>query len=266
MKKASTPPRLKPFSIPKTGSQSAKEFYDSWGAINRLLNFVVLLAGRSYESRKIAQKALIDVERDELKKKEMEARWTGERTAIDELKENRQLLIETILVRHIENFTNYLSKILYEIFLARPETLKSSDKVEISKVLEHSSIESLIIELAEMKVDSLSYSSMVKMSDFFDERFGIKIANDADLKLIAKYIEIRNISVHNRCYINKRYIFRVGLGEELLGRKKELYSGDLDIIVPKLIAVVKSLDEAIRRKMKVKTIRFTRSAAAEEAT
>lgn len=128
----------------------------------------------------------------------MEEKWSSRKGPADELKANRQLLIETILVRHIEDFINYLSAVLFEIFTTRPETLKSSDKVEVSKVLEHDSIESLVREIAENKVDSLSYSSFSKMSDFFEERFNIAIASKEDIESIKEFIEIRNIFVHNR--------------------------------------------------------------------
>ena len=244
---------------PKIGTTSAKDFYSSWQDINRLFDFVLHLAGRSDHVAEIAHKAIVSVEDDEQKKQEMEAQWKKRRSAIDELKRNRQLFVETILVRHIENFINYLSSVLFEIFVTRPETLRSSDKVEISKVLEHESIDSLVREIAEIKVDSLSYSSFAKLSDYFEDRFHISLAPKDDVEFIHKHIEIRNISVHNRCCINKRFISRTGLDESSLGKKKELYGGDLDALIPKLAEVVKNIDQTVRRKMKVKGVRFNRS-------
>lgn len=244
------------FSLPKLGTSSAKEFYNSWKDINRLFDFVLHLAGRSDHVAEIAHKAIVSVEDDEQKKQEMEIQWKERHSALDELKRNRQLFVETILVRHVENFINYLSSVLFEIFITRPETLRSSDKVEISKVLEHGSIDSIVQEIAEMKVDALSYSSFAKLSEYFEDRFHISLASNEDIAFLHKYIEIRNISVHNRCYINKRFIFRTGLDESSLGEKKELYGGDLDVLVPKLAEVVKSIDQTVRRKMKVKGVRF----------
>jgi hypothetical protein len=241
---------------PKLGTSSAKDFYSSWHDINRLFDFVLHLAGRSDHVAEIAHKAIVSVEDDEEKKQEMEAKWKERRSALDELKRNRQLFVETILVRHVENFINYLSSVLFEIFVTRPETLRSSDKVEISKVLEHESIDSLVREIAEIKVDALSYSSFAKLSEYFEDRFHIALASNEDVALIHKYIEMRNISVHNRCYINKRFISRTGLDESSLGKKKELYSNDLDVLIPKLAEVVKSIDLAVRKKMKVKGVRF----------
>lgn len=185
-------------ATPKTGTKAAKDFYDSWNDINRLFNFIINLVGRSEHVAKTAHDALLNFEKDPQKKAAMEEKWSSRKGPADELKANRQLLIETILVRHIEDFINYLSAVLFEIFTTRPETLKSSDKVEVSKVLEHDSIESLVREIAENKVDSLSYSSFSKMSDFFEERFNIAIASKEDIESIKEFIEIRNIFVHNR--------------------------------------------------------------------
>lgn len=244
-------------SAPKIGTMSAKDFYSSLQDINRLFNFVLSLAANAERVAETAHKTLVAIEDDTSKIAKMEDEWKTRRSPLDELKQNRQLLIETILVRHIENFINYLSAVLFEIFTTRPETLKSSDKVEISKVLEHDSIESLVREIAEMKVDSLSYSSFAKLSEFFQERFHIKLAEDNDIKLIHEYIEIRNISVHNRCYINKRFISRLNLSDDELGKRKELYNNDLERLIPKLVEVVKKTDVTIRRKLRVKGVRFS---------
>ncbi|MDP3097441.1 MAG: hypothetical protein Q8M86_05810 [Syntrophales bacterium] len=241
---------------PKIGTQAAKEFFSSWRDINRLFDFVLLLAGSAEQVAKTAHETLIKTEHDEGKRAEMEAKWKSRRSAIDELKANRQLLLETILVRHVENFINYLSAVLFEIFTTRPETLKSSDKVEVSKVLEHDSIESLVREIAETKVDSLSYSSFSKLSEFFEERFRIPIASESDAKLIHEYIEIRNISVHNRCHVNKRFVARMNLAATEIGKKKAIYGEALDMLTTKLAEVVKAMDIVVRRKMKVKGVRF----------
>jgi hypothetical protein len=245
----------KQLPVPRTGTNAAKEFFASWHDINRLFDFVLSLVGNAERVAVIAHEALVQTG-DPIKKAEMEAEWKGRRSAVDELKANRQLLLETILVRHVENFLNYLSSVLFEIFTARPETLKSADKVEVSAVLQHDSFESLVREIAENKVDSLSYSSFGTLAKFFEERFHIKIAEDSDIEFIGGYIEVRNISVHNRCYINKRFISRMHLDVSEIGKKKHLYGPDLEVLIPKLAEIVKGVDVAVRRKMKVKGVRF----------
>ena len=66
-------------------------------------------------------------------------------------------------MRHVENFLNYLSSLLNEIFIQRPEILKSSEKIDLEIVLGHSSIEDLVQTIAERKVENLSYKSLIDL-------------------------------------------------------------------------------------------------------
>lgn len=246
----------KSVKIPKTGTSAAKDFFKSWNDINRLFDFVLVLVGKSEHVARTAHDVLVSTEKDDIKKSEMIAEWESRKGPVYELKKNRQLLLETILVRHVENYINYLSSVLFEIFISRPETLKSSEKIEVARILEHDSIDSLVRELASMKVDSLSYSSFSKIAEFFVDRFGIQIAKPEEAKKLHEYIEIRNISVHNRCFINKRFIARMNLDESTLGQKKELYGGYMEKLIPLLAEIVKSTDIIVRKKMKIAGTRF----------
>lgn len=178
------------------------------------------------------------------------------KTMIDVLKENRQFFLEITIVRHIENYLNYLSELLYEIFTSRPETLRSSDKVEISRVLAHASIQDFVRAAAERKVDSLSYSSFSDLVDFFQDRFGLTIISSEYESVVVEAIETRNISVHNRCLINDRYCSRTGVDSNQIGNRKDIYIGTLNELVPSLFDVVKELDVSARKKLKLKGRRF----------
>jgi hypothetical protein len=178
------------------------------------------------------------------------------RAQMEQLKLHRQFLVEVILVRHVENYLNYLSGRLYEIFTQRPETLRSSDRVELETVLRHESIESLVREVAERKVESLSYSSFADLCQFFTDRFKLTVASDADRSTLIEMIEVRNISVHNRCIVNKRFASRTGAPEARIGRKKQLGIADLDRLVPLLADCVRVLDVEARRRLKIRGTRF----------
>ncbi len=244
--------------IPKTGTKAGNDFYKSWQEINQLLHFVISLVGQVEFVANTAHEALMGGSMDEVEAKRLEDDWESRKgnRPIDELERNRQLLLEIVLVRHVENYLNYLSSLLFEIFVARPETLKSSDKVELSKVLEHESIDSLIRSLAEQKVESLSYSSFAKLAGYFVDRFNLRLADDEQAPEFTKFAEIRNISVHNRCIINSRYISRLGESDHLAGKKKLLSIEDIYKLVPLLLDMVKSLDSSARKKMRIKGVRF----------
>lgn len=234
-------------AFPRTGTAAAENFYENWRRISSFFDWVLHMAGSMDHMQKIAAEALrTGDDNDE------GAEQSGRKTMVDILKENRQFFLETIVVRHVENYLNYLSELLFEIFIGRPETLKTSDKVEISKVLEHASIREFVRATAERKVDSLSYSSFSNLNEFFEDRFGLTISNVKYESVIVEAIETRNISVHNRCLIDERFCQRTGSDPQDIGTRKQLFIGDLNGLVPVLFDVVKHLDASARKKLKLK--------------
>ncbi len=240
-----------PAAFPRTGTAAAENFVQSWGRINSFFYWVLHMAGSIDHMRQVAVEAL----RTDDDVDENEGSNANHKTMVDVLKENRQFL-EITVVRHIENYLNYLSELLYEIFTGRPETLRSSDKVEISRVLAHASIQDFVRAAAERKVDSLSYSSFSELAEFFQDRFGLTIISSNYESVIVEAIETRNISVHNRCLINDRYCSRTGADSNQIGNRKDIYGGTLDKLVPLLFDAVKELDVSARKKLKLKGRRF----------
>lgn len=249
----------KPF--PRMGTAAAANFYESWGRINTFFDWVLHMAGSIDHMREVAAEALKD--KDDPDTSEDNSTRKG---MIDVLKENRQFFLEVILVRHIENYLNYISELLFEIFIGRPETLRSSDKVEIAKVLEHASIRDFVLAAAQQKVDSLSYSAFSELSTFFDERFGLTLINELNEPSLVEAIEIRNISVHNRCVVNERFCMRTGLDDSLIGSRREIYGRTLDNLVPLLFDLVNALDKSARKKLKLRGQRFDISERLRESS
>jgi len=257
--------RIKAAALPRRGTRAAESFFASYSEINRFFRFVIHLVGHTDRAAETAHKALVETEHDEAKRQEMITAWARRQSATDALRENRQLFLEIVLVRHVENFLNYLAALLYEIFTQRPETLRSSDRVEVANVLRHESIESLVREIAERKVESLSYSSFQDVADFFQERFKISVADPAPFAALLEAIETRNISVHNRCVMNRRFVIRLGLEEDAVGKRRELYIAHLDSLVPLLATVVRVLDRRAASKLRLRGVRFARGFGTRKA-
>jgi hypothetical protein len=242
--------------VPKIGTTACRDFYDSWSRINSFLSFVLYLVNRIEANAHIAHDTLLTVERDPMKRKEMEVEWARRVSTADELKNHRQIFMEIILVRHVENYLGYLSLLLYEIFNQRPETLRSSDKVDLSLVLSHDSIEGLVKSIAERKVEELSYQSFNQLGEFFKERFNIQLLKESEIEQMVEVIETRNISVHNRCIINKRYLKRTNGDPALLGKRKELFIGQIESLIESLATSVRNVDATARKRLRLKGVRF----------
>jgi len=203
----------------------------------------------------IAREALLntahtDEERDKLRAAK---EYTG---PFVELAYHRQFFVEILLARHVENYLNYLSSLLYEIFTQRPECMKSNEKVDFEFVLGHGSMETLVRGIAERKVETLSYSSFSALQEFFEEHFGLSICPTEHADVVNEAIETRNIAVHNRCIINRRYVEKTGKGRDRISKRRVLHSDDLESLVPILFWAVKSLDQAARKHLKILGHRF----------
>ena len=77
---------------------------------------------------------------------------------------------------------------------------------------------------------------------FFKNRLDLTIATDDDLPLIVEAIEIRNISVHNNCRINRRFVQRLKLDPSIIGKMKTLSLARVEKTAVLLGDLVKEID------------------------
>lgn len=198
-----------------------------------------------------AHRALLDTARSEEEKIELESKWKLRKGPTEDLKKHRQFFMEIILVRLVENYLNYLSSLLREVFVARPESLRSSEKVDLETVLRHESIDDFVRTVAERKVESLSYSSFDDLAEYFVDRFNIELAGKEKHQAIVQGIETRNISVHNRCIVNTRFVAKTNSHADRIGKLRVLGIENVETIGKVLSESVISVDRAARKKLRI---------------
>lgn len=238
------------FQVPKVGTLACQDFFNTYLAIESFFLWILTMVKR-IDDMEEANLKLYSVLKDPKVDQEIKQRRATGRKMADVAKSNRQFFLETALVRHVENYLNYLSSLLLEIFTRRPETLRSSERVEISAVLSFQSIPDLVKAFAERKVENLSYSSIGELCEFFRERFKVELFPATQMPTVIEAVEIRNISVHNRCIINNRYVQKTGADPAQIGKIKELFTEDLDRFVIVFLRSVKEVDKKVRSKLKV---------------
>lgn len=119
----------------------------------------------------------------------------------------QQLTNQIMLSRAVESFDLYLTTILRDIFLSRPQLLKSEGTVDIASVIDAVSHEDLIWQIVERKVHELSYKSLADLRKFVQSRTGIDLFPDEEaFEMTILASEIRNLIAHNDCRANN--IFR----------------------------------------------------------
>ena len=115
----------------------------------------------------------------------------------------RPLLNQIMLSRAYESFDLYLTTILRDIFLARPEILKSEGSIDVATVIETGNYEDLIWQIVERKVHDLSYKPLSDLRRFIESRTGIDIFPSKEaFEMVIIASEVRNLIAHNDCVQN----------------------------------------------------------------
>lgn len=120
------------------------------------------------------------------------------------------LVLEMMLCRAADNFLVYITELLAVVFRTRPETLRSSETVRLDAILKHSTMEALVHDLAERRVNRLSYQGMRDLAEYLTDRLSFDLfPKPDDLERAVRIIESRNLIVHNRGIVNDVFLSRV---------------------------------------------------------
>jgi hypothetical protein len=103
----------------------------------------------------------------------------------------------------------YITKVLSILFEARPEMLKSHDKVTMEFIVEHLSTNDIIPAMADRKVTELSYKGMAELCGYIEREFKFPLFPDPkQLMKAIRLVDIRNVIVHNRGSVNAHLVQR----------------------------------------------------------
>jgi hypothetical protein len=231
--------------LPKSGSSACRGFFETWAKTNSLLAYVLSVTAHVTKTKEIAQQYFHEVHGDPVDK------FDAPGSPVDILKKHFQVLFEMLICRHVDNYLTYLSNLLFEAFKVRPELLQSSAKVDVNLIIQQRSMDELIRILAERRVEKMAYEPFNELRKFFRSKLGIQIALDDDIKRLTEAIETRNISVHNGCVINRRYVNRLRLESSLIGTPKRLTIEDVEPLGILLGDLVKDIDAAACERLEL---------------
>lgn len=106
----------------------------------------------------------------------------------------------------VDNFETYLSDILFEIYLAKPETLKSEQMVKVEDVLNCSDIQDFITFWARQKIGKLQKGSV---KGFISDNKQIKDLNSMDKSTqdeIERILQIRHLYSHRNGIVDDKFL------------------------------------------------------------
>ena len=198
-----------------------QKYLDEHYSLLNYIGFISHLALQTDETAQIAIEALYRDKNPQKYKKELEQ--IKKRGATKTLRLFKHFILEMALCRAVDNYLCYMSDLLAIIIMKRPEILRSSEIVKLDFILGFSDMKALISDLAEKKVNHLSYQGMRDLYTYMNEKLGFQIFQDEDQKERAvKIIEIRNLIVHARGIVTKIFKHKVPNFNLKLGKKIEL--------------------------------------------
>lgn len=133
------------------------------------------------------------------------------------------LLLQMLLARGVDNYLIYLSELLALIFRTKPKMLKSGEMVTYEMILQYDTMDELIAGLVEERVNALSFKGLGPLIDDISKRFGFNLFDQVDDRERAiRLVDLRNIIVHNRAVVDRKFLARQSEGQVHLGDRVEL--------------------------------------------
>ena len=141
-------------------------------------------------------------------------------TAMGRLLGFHLLWSEMFVCRMVDGYLSFLSATLALVFETRPETLRTQDQFTAAFLLEFETMTDLRAAMAEKKVLDLAMIGVRELARSLQKMFGFAIfETDYEVEAIAEFVEIRNLVVHNRGVVNRRFLSRLPEYHMELGQK-----------------------------------------------
>lgn len=117
-----------------------------------------------------------------------------------------KILSRILFSSFVDNFETYLSDLLYEIFLAKPETLKSNSEVTIREVLDCSDLDEFVKFLAKKKISKLQKGSVKGFISDTPQIKKLNVINSAREEEIERILQIRHLYSHRNGIVDEKFL------------------------------------------------------------
>jgi hypothetical protein len=152
----------------------------------------------------------------------------------------------------VNGLQHYFSEIIQAAALKRPEMLRSGETLRVDEILRFKRYKDLVTFLIDKKINELSYGGIKGMEPYFRDKLGIEMfGKDRSRILLTTFVEIRNINIHNRGYINDLFLSKVGKVDGFNFAKGKYFHVDMDmlkLLSDNAIETALELDHAVATK------------------
>ncbi|MFJ3784471.1 hypothetical protein [Streptomyces sp. NPDC090093] len=158
------------------------------------------------------------------------------------------------LTRSVDSYLVYVSDILTETLVTRPEILKSQEQVSLEDVFRHKSLEEFAQWAAEERVSHLSYKGLDAIGQYFEKRLGLKLCDEESTWVnLKKAVSIRNLVVHRRGIIDDKFKRQAGDGGLVKGELYAVTREDYLNATKSAMKIVNNFDSRVADKFQLQT-------------
>jgi hypothetical protein len=105
-----------------------------------------------------------------------------------------------------DNFETYLADLLYEIYLAKPESLKSGEQISVKEVLDCSDMQDFIDFYAKKKLAKLQRGSVKGFIAENPQIHALNVFNASRQEGVEKLLQIRHLYSHRNGIVDERFL------------------------------------------------------------
>lgn len=160
-----------------------------------------------------------------------------------------KMLMRILFSSCADTFETFMSDLLYEIYLAKPQTLKSEATVTVKEVLDCSDMQEFITRYAKEKLKKLQRGSV---RGFIADNQAIKSLNVFDatrIDEIEKILQIRHLYTHQNGIIDEK--FRKSFPLTKVNDEYRMTLGEFLDRFNYLAQAIEAVDEAARKDFKL---------------
>lgn len=234
--------------------------HDTFKVID-LFIYTVMLANRADFVSVTAAKALMKASSNEEEIKSYQRTIDNEGAAARKLANYSTLLSRHLVTNTVDIFLWYLSGILKIAMKKQANLLRSGETIRLDELFDFADRRDLIDYLVDRKVNELSYGGIKKIEAYFFDKLGINIFPDkGSKKLLTVFIELRNIQTHNRGFVNRLFMSRVGKVDGFEFEMDKRYHVDFDTygrLADNCANIAKNIDHAVSEKFGIRRKRYS---------
>jgi hypothetical protein len=154
-----------------------------------------------------------------------------------------KVLARLLLSSFADTFETYLADLLFEIYLAKPETLRSSSSVTVQEVLDCLDREAFIRFVATRKISGLKKGNVKGLIEENKQIQGLGVFSDSIITEIDELFQIRHLYVHSNGRVDSKFANSVS-GRFQVGDEHQMTVDEICKAANLLSTTVDQLDKA----------------------